>query len=390
MKNKVNFRITTAILSVIILVTIVLTGLPLKKADAINLAPDMPVSNTVYYFSDMYQPTISVSELECMTNDYCMIVYNDSAWEYILTNTTQMSELDAPTVRDKYLMMLEIEFNKIFDLMNNNSGILSAEYGTGTLDDPKTNSCIIVLELVNHLAAGNRLAELFQYLSMTYGHRIIFLSGYSLDAYGDEAEQEYVTYYLDKFYKVYDYDDFFEDVFNDYTSNYADIVYNGYENAEIYLDSNLVPYWNVNMSLSDAYNNEPSIRRIVDKIADYYNEDPGQGMILVSHGINIFVHDDGNDFFNIKYPSTPNGQITFDGEFIYSSAKPRIAMTAIPATLGFYNCFLDFQTNYDINGTYLPIYVFGNVTSSPGGLKVIEGFCDSSVITDLLDDIGSI
>lgn len=265
MKNKVNFRITTAILSVIILVTIVLTGLPLKKADAINLAPDMPVSNTVYYFSDMYQPTISVSELECMTNDYCMIVYNDSAWEYILTNTTQMNDLDAPTAIDRYMMMLEIEFNKIFDLMNNNSGILSAEYGTGTLDDPKTNSCIIVLELVNHLADGNRLAELFQYLSMTYGHRIIFLSGYSLDAYGDEAEQEYVTYYLDKFYKVYDYDDFFEDVFNDYTSNYADIVYNGYENAEIYLDSNLVPYWNVNMSLSDAYNNEPSIRRIVDK-----------------------------------------------------------------------------------------------------------------------------
>lgn len=36
------------------------------------------------------------------------------------------------------------------------------------------------------------------------------------------------------------------------------------------------------------------------------------------------------------------------------------------------------------------IHVFGNTTSSPDGLEVIGGFTESSVISDILDDIGTI
>lgn len=56
--------------------------------------------------------------------------------------------------------------------------------------------------------------------------------------------------------------------FNAFTSNYIDTIYNVLAiKTETYWDSGLASEWKVNMSLSNAYDNEPSIRCIVDKTA---------------------------------------------------------------------------------------------------------------------------
>ena len=56
--------------------------------------------------------------------------------------------------------------------------------------------------------------------------------------------------------------------FNDFTSNYIDTIYTVLAiKTETYWDSGLASEWKDNMSLSNAYDNEPSIRCIVDKTA---------------------------------------------------------------------------------------------------------------------------
>lgn len=78
MKFKTNFRVTVAIFLTIAVVSTLFVGIPMQKAKAVNLAPpSVQVCDSVYYFSDMANPTLSVSEISNITNSYSMIVYDE-------------------------------------------------------------------------------------------------------------------------------------------------------------------------------------------------------------------------------------------------------------------------------------------------------------------------
>lgn len=319
-----------------------------------------------------------------MTND-------EATWDYILTSTTDPDD-SYEDIGDSYFDIIRTEFCKIFEKMSCDNSIVKSNYGTGTLEDPESYSCIIIIELGNRLAPVGRLAGMFQYWSMMFGHRIIFMSGYALSEYGDADMQDALMLYVDEFYDIYSEEEFFDDVFDDFTIDYVNETFNSYQNAEIYLDSNLVPGWDDTMTLGDAYGSVPNIRRIIDRIADYYNESADYGDVLTRHNIRIFLHSDANEFISIDIDDAGEREsVCFQqgDEIIFN--VPRFAVTAAPITDDFYSCFLDIQDFADQNGTLFPVYLFGEIPYDPNGLHVVGGFSTSaSVLSDILDAIGTL
>lgn len=335
---------------------------------------------SVYYFSDMANPSIPIEVIANCTPRYVQAVFDVDTWDYVYDSDTSDFTPSSGTVGEVYYQMLEFLFNKLFRSLyasgwggSFGSGVLVGQQGD-TPRPPDDGPCFIILELGNYRAPSGYLSNQLQYWSQRYGHEVLFLAD-DTSNYADVLDEigQYLFYQPMSIYSERDFifdavDDFIQDVID------ADDGYGTIEHTDIFIDSNMIPGWFPNMPADEMYTKIYNLKHLIDAICSHYgNEETPWETTFDEYDIDIYVFypgevDSSEQYINIRTLSTLSAS-AFD-----DFSQPQFALTAVHISEQFYTDLYGMQ--YPAHGTVridswqFPVYVYGYMTYEPLGLLV--------------------